>query len=159
MPRWKVDIPTLQLALEVVQRYRKTSAREVADEIGVPPSTLTRLKDGHKLDVDAFASVLEWLNMSHKRFVQRADGVPAGADDEMVTVSRRDVLMAWSWAREALASLAEGRIPEGSRNKIEESLQRLIEEVGPHLLETSSSSSAWGAPAPQAPQPQSSVDG
>lgn len=130
MPQWKVDIPALQLAIESVQRYRRTSAREVALEIGVPPSTLTRLKDGHRLDVDAFVSMLEWLNMSHQRFVVPSDGT-ARQEEELVMVSRRDVMIAWSWAQEALKALPENRLPTAAvRARIEASLQALVEELG-----------------------------
>ena len=158
MPQWKVDIPTLQLALEAVQRYRRAAAREVAEEIGVPPSTLTRLKDGHRLDVDAFVSALEWLNMSHKRFIQRSDGSPAAEEtEEMVTVPRRDVLLALSWAREALSGLSEQKVSEGTRCKIERSLQRLSEEIGPHLPGLTTGSTLRDGQGPRAPQPRSPV--
>jgi hypothetical protein len=130
MPHWKVDIMLLQLAVESVQRYRRITAREAAGEIGIPASTLTRLKDGGRPDVDAFISIVTWLHADPLRFAQRADGTPL-EDDDRVLVFRRDVLLAQSWAREALRALPERQLPPPQeRTAITAALQRLRDEVG-----------------------------
>lgn len=131
MPHWKVDIHRLQLALETVQHYRRISARAMAREIGVSASTLTRvLKDGNRPDVDAFASIIAWLRADPMQFIVRSDGSEP-EDDGRVLVGRHDALIAWSWAREALAALPEHLLPpKESRGNVIVALQRLQEEVG-----------------------------
>lgn len=129
-PMWRVDIQLLYRAVETVQHYRRISAREIAREIGVSPSTLTRIKDGHRPEVDAFASIISWLKADPLAFITRADG-SAAEEDERVLVAREDALIAWSWAQEALAYLPERlQPPKERRGDIAAALQRLYEEVG-----------------------------
>lgn len=45
------------------------SWREVAAEADVPASTLTRLKQGKKPDVDAFARLVFWLQLPADQFL------------------------------------------------------------------------------------------
>lgn len=130
MPHWKVDIASLHLAVETVQRYRRMKGWEVAAELGVPASTLTRLQQGQRLDVDAFASVVAWLNADPSRFIRRSDGSPPDLSDR-VFVERTDVRIACSWAIEALGELPEEQQPSHEvRASIVGALQRLAEEVG-----------------------------
>lgn len=131
MPHWKVNIRSLHLAVETVQRYRRITARDVATEVGIPASTLTRLKDGHKVDIDAFVSIVAWLRADPQRFIERADGAPVEGDEGRVLVSREDLLLAWSWAREALGGLPDRLMPsEEARPAVTAALQRLHEEIG-----------------------------
>jgi hypothetical protein len=133
MPHWKVDVELLYLAVEAVQRYRRMTARGVAAEVGVPPSTLTRMKEGSGVDMNAFVSFVSWLGADPMRFVVRSQGAPAERGDEgsKILVDREDVLIAYSWAREALAELPAPQLPAGeARIAVQEALERLQEEAG-----------------------------
>jgi transcriptional regulator with XRE-family HTH domain len=44
------------------------SWRQVAREAGISPSTLTRLGNGYRPDVDAFAKLVLWLGVPADRF-------------------------------------------------------------------------------------------
>lgn len=48
-------------SLEMAMDIRDMSMRDVAGIIGVSPSSLTRLKQGHALEGDALASLVAWL--------------------------------------------------------------------------------------------------
>jgi transcriptional regulator with XRE-family HTH domain len=42
-------------------RHRGLSDRKAAEEIGISPSTITRMSQGKKPDADALVSLLAWL--------------------------------------------------------------------------------------------------
>lgn len=60
--RYELDIARLADAIETVKRHRGMSARAVAEETGLSPSTLTRMSQGQKPDADALVSLLTWLH-------------------------------------------------------------------------------------------------
>lgn len=62
MSRWVLDVPKLAAAVETVRRHRGISARDIAAETGLSPSTLTRLGQGQRPDADGLVSLLAWLN-------------------------------------------------------------------------------------------------
>lgn len=59
--RYELDIERLSDAISTVLRHRGLTARKAAEEIGVSPSTLTRIGQGQKPDADALVSLLAWL--------------------------------------------------------------------------------------------------
>jgi transcriptional regulator with XRE-family HTH domain len=44
------------------------SWRQLAGEVGCSPSTMTRLANGHRPDVDAFTALTQWLKMPAEAF-------------------------------------------------------------------------------------------
>jgi transcriptional regulator with XRE-family HTH domain len=60
--RQVLDVTALSTAITAVTRHRKISMRDVADETGLSPSTLTRLTQGQKPDADGLVTLLAWLN-------------------------------------------------------------------------------------------------
>lgn len=73
MSGWALDIDKLAVAVDTVLRYRGISARAAAAEIGVSPSTLTRLKQGQKPDADGLVSLLAWLNAEAHTFTKAVE--------------------------------------------------------------------------------------
>ncbi len=70
MPRSRVDVPALHAALDAARRTKgDLSWRQLAAEVGVSPSTMTRLANNHRPDVDAFAAMVRWLGMPAERFM------------------------------------------------------------------------------------------
>lgn len=57
----QVDIAALHGALDTVRRFRGISWRQIANETGMSPSTLTRLGKGESIDADGFVTLLAWL--------------------------------------------------------------------------------------------------
>lgn len=68
MPRSHVDVPTLYAALDGARRERGLSWRQLATEVGCSPSTMTRMANGHRPDVDAFVALTAWLRMPAETF-------------------------------------------------------------------------------------------
>ncbi len=65
-----LDVAALYAALDVQRLAREMSWRELAKEAGVSPSTLTRMgKDAKRPDVDSFARLIAWLNVSADKFI------------------------------------------------------------------------------------------
>lgn len=75
MPGTQLDVHLLHAALDAARRERGLSWRAVAHQAGVSPSTLTRLGDGKRPDVDGFAALVRWLGLPAERFF-------TGAEDE-----------------------------------------------------------------------------
>jgi transcriptional regulator with XRE-family HTH domain len=68
MARTRIDVPALYGALDGARRSRGLSWRQLAAEVGCSPSTMTRLANGHRPDVDAFVALTRWLKMPAEQF-------------------------------------------------------------------------------------------
>lgn len=69
MPDAHLDVDAIYAALDARRRSKKLSWREVAQEAGVSPSTLTRMAQGKRPDVDGFAALVSWLGVSADAFL------------------------------------------------------------------------------------------
>jgi transcriptional regulator with XRE-family HTH domain len=69
MVRATVDVAGLYAALEAAKQSKGMSWRQLAREIGVSPSTMSRLANDLKPDVNAFAAMVRWLNIPAERFM------------------------------------------------------------------------------------------
>ena len=69
MAEAKLRVETLVAALDAKRRATKLSWRQLAAEAGVSQSTLTRMQQGKRPDVDTFASLLHWLGMPAENFL------------------------------------------------------------------------------------------
>jgi len=66
----KVNVEALYAALDQKRDRRKISWRDLAKEVNVSPSTLSRIRHGDaRPSVEAFASLTEWLGMSPESFI------------------------------------------------------------------------------------------
>ena len=69
MPRTQINVLALYAALDAVREHRKLSWRQLAREVGVSPSTFSRLANRQKPDVDAFLAMVRWLSVPAERFM------------------------------------------------------------------------------------------
>ena len=70
----------LYAALDAVREHRKLSWRQMAREVGVSPSTFSRLANKQKPDVDAFLAMVRWLSVPAERFmIDEEESRPPGA--------------------------------------------------------------------------------
>ena len=67
-----LNLPRLYQALDHVRRSRGMTWGEVAGQTGLSPSTLSRLTQGHRPDVDGSLSLAAWLNLPLETFTDRA---------------------------------------------------------------------------------------
>lgn len=63
-----VDVKALHAALDAARGEKGLSWRQLAKDIGVSASTISRMANGLKPDVTAFAAMTTWLRMPAERF-------------------------------------------------------------------------------------------
>lgn len=75
MSGYRVDWSYVADALDVVCQSRDVSLRDVATEIGISPSGLTRLRQGKHLSADALAALMAWMfPAAIPKWITRDDG-------------------------------------------------------------------------------------
>jgi transcriptional regulator with XRE-family HTH domain len=80
MARTKIDVQGLYAALDSERTARGWSWRQLAKEIEVSPSLLSRLGNELRPDADGFATLVRWLNMPAEDFM-----VDVGGEREVQT--------------------------------------------------------------------------
>jgi transcriptional regulator with XRE-family HTH domain len=70
MPHTTVDVEALYAALDAKRRGGSKSWREVGRDLGISPSTFSRLANGRSPDVNSFATLLNWLGMKADDFMK-----------------------------------------------------------------------------------------
>jgi transcriptional regulator with XRE-family HTH domain len=83
MPRTQINVSGLYAALDAVRESRGLSWRQLAREVGVSPSTFSRLANKQKPDVDAFVAMVRWLKVPAERFMVD-DEEPAREEPELM---------------------------------------------------------------------------
>ncbi len=66
----RFDVSALHAALDSERRSRRLTWKDVAGESGVSASTLTRLSQGRRPDVDSLAALTTWLGISADHFMR-----------------------------------------------------------------------------------------
>ncbi|MGW9068026.1 helix-turn-helix domain-containing protein [Streptomyces yangpuensis] len=69
MAKEQIDVEVLYGALDTQRAARNLSWRQLAKEIEVSPSLLSRLANGLRPDVDAFLTLVRWLGVPAERFI------------------------------------------------------------------------------------------
>jgi transcriptional regulator with XRE-family HTH domain len=70
VPDTTIDVEAFYAALDAKREGEKLSWRELARKLKISPSTLTRMAQGRRPDVDTFATLLRWLGMSADSFMR-----------------------------------------------------------------------------------------
>jgi transcriptional regulator with XRE-family HTH domain len=71
MAETRVDVRALYAALNRTRAERgELSWRQVAQQAGIGPSTLSRLAQGHRPDVDSFAALVHWVGLPAEDFMR-----------------------------------------------------------------------------------------
>lgn len=79
-----IDVSALYAALDKEKDARDMSWRQLARDCGLSPSTLTRMANGRRPDVDAFAALVRWLGQPAEAFMT-ADSDSASDDPDLVS--------------------------------------------------------------------------
>lgn len=69
MANASIDVIALHGALDAARQAKGLSWRQLAKLLDVSPSTLSRLANGKNPDVEAFATVVRWLDMPAEKFM------------------------------------------------------------------------------------------
>ncbi len=85
MTKTQLDARALQEALDQVRIQRDLSWRQLAREIGVTPSLLSRLRNGYKPDAEGFMTLVRWLGLPAERFL--IDDAPAKQPELMAELA------------------------------------------------------------------------
>lgn len=72
----RIDVAALHDALDGERRARGASWRELAKAVGVSPSLLTRMGQGHRPDLESFAALVQWLRQPAERFMVQPESSP-----------------------------------------------------------------------------------
>lgn len=73
LPQTTVDVAALHSALDRKRKLRELSWRELAGRLDISASTFTRMAQGHRPDVDTFATLLRWLDMPATAYMRSED--------------------------------------------------------------------------------------
>src|SRR5690349_2007391 len=65
----RLDVEVLVRTIDARRKAGNISWREVARKAGVSPSTLTRMQQGKRPDVDTFGALVRWLNVPADNFL------------------------------------------------------------------------------------------
>ncbi|MEU6339816.1 helix-turn-helix domain-containing protein [Streptomyces sp. NPDC046977] len=85
------DAPAFHAALDRTRQERGLLWKHVADQAGVSASTLTRLAQGRRPDVDGLAALVSWAHLSADDFVRRQEAAEdAGTLAKVATHLRGD---------------------------------------------------------------------
>jgi transcriptional regulator with XRE-family HTH domain len=63
------NVEAFYAALNAARLSRQKDWKDVAEEAGVPASTLSRMRLGAKPDVDGLAALLKWSNLKAEMFI------------------------------------------------------------------------------------------
>jgi transcriptional regulator with XRE-family HTH domain len=73
MAQSRLDVAALYVTLDSERQQRGLSWRQVAQEAGVGASTLSRMAQGNRPDVDSFAALVHWLGLPADQFMRHPD--------------------------------------------------------------------------------------
>ncbi|MZD56742.1 helix-turn-helix domain-containing protein [Streptomyces sp. SID5606] len=79
-----VNVQALHAALDAARTEKGLSWRQLAKELGVSASTISRMANGLKPDVSAFAAMTTWLRMPAETFYVTPERENAKEDPELV---------------------------------------------------------------------------
>ncbi len=111
----RVNVAGLYAALDAEKEARSLSWRQLAKDCGLSPSTFTRMANGHKPDVDAFAALVRWLGQPADRFI-------VGDGEEMPEPDLVASLAPLLRARKDLSEVDAGHLQALFKSAVEEFL-------------------------------------
>ena len=81
------DVAALHAALDAERLTRRLTWKDVSAGSGVSASTLTRLSQGRRPDVDSLAALIQWLGLSADRFMGQRRTAAFGAASPLTQIS------------------------------------------------------------------------
>lgn len=69
MAKTRIDARGLKTTLDEVRKEKALSWRQLAGEIGVSPSLLSRLRNDYKPDAEGFITLVKWLGVPVDTFL------------------------------------------------------------------------------------------
>lgn len=69
----RFDARFFGVAVNLKREMETLSLRDLAEKTGISASTLSRIENGEKPDIDTAITLIEWLNLSMDRFITEAN--------------------------------------------------------------------------------------
>jgi len=89
LPTTTIDVAALYKALDQKRKLHEISWRELAGRLDISASTFTRMAQGARPDVDAFATLLRWLGepaTNYMRGEEPAPRTPEGSQADLEAI-------------------------------------------------------------------------
>lgn len=80
------DVETFFAGLDGQRQAKKLTWKQVAEETGVSASTLTRMAQGKKPDVDGLAALLNWSGLKAEDFVIPSEKEPQRKPESLAMI-------------------------------------------------------------------------
>jgi len=77
MSNFRFDAEGFYSALDSVRQARRLTWKQIASQAGVAASTLTRMGQGKRPDVDGLAALASWSGLDVSKFYRPQSGEPA----------------------------------------------------------------------------------
>jgi transcriptional regulator with XRE-family HTH domain len=87
MPKVSFDAERLYAILDSHRISRNLTWKQVAEQSGVSASTLTRMSQGRRPDVDTLAALLEWSGESTDSFMASTRSVTPSGTDTLASIT------------------------------------------------------------------------
>jgi transcriptional regulator with XRE-family HTH domain len=87
MAKRSFDAAAFFAALDAQRRSTKKTWKQVAGEAGLSASTLTRLAQGHRPDIDGLASLLSWSGLDAETFIRDPEDEGRGQPETLARIS------------------------------------------------------------------------
>lgn len=84
------DADAFYVALDLQRTARQLTWKQVAVEAGISPSTLTRMKQGKRPDVDSMAALAAWAGLDVDDYVASGDRGEAASMPRISALLRAD---------------------------------------------------------------------
>ena len=105
--RGRFNADAFYAALDAERRSRRYTWKQVAGEARVSASTLTRMAQGRRPDVDSLAALVAWAGLSADSFVDSAEARPTPGALTMISTYLRGDPQLSAEAAEALDQLVK----------------------------------------------------
>ncbi|PSB49232.1 hypothetical protein C7B80_03290 [Cyanosarcina cf. burmensis CCALA 770] len=86
MPKGQFDVEAFYAALDSQRQSRRMTWKQVAAEAGISASTLTRMAQGRRPDVDSMAALLIWSGLDGDSFV-KGDRIAMNKSDPLAAIT------------------------------------------------------------------------
>lgn len=80
MPKGQFDVEAFYAALDSQRQSQRMTWKQVAEESGVSASTLTRIAQGRRPDVDSMAALSAWSGLKADSFIKREQDTQVESD-------------------------------------------------------------------------------
>lgn len=88
--RGSFDAAAFHAALDLERQTRRITWKDVAQEAEVSASTLSRMRQGNRPDVDSMAALAAWAGLDADAFIARDSAVEASAMPKISALLRSD---------------------------------------------------------------------